>query len=150
MDYFIEVTLPFILSAIGFIFLFFRLFKQFTGKQVFKIASPCSQHWSEFKGNSKVRHCGVCDKNVHNVCNMSKSERKVLLDKMESGQRVCIYLEPPFFKRAGYFMFALVMCVLGRVGYQDYKNKHPNNSSGIMMGMVLDERNFQDFGKIDP
>ncbi len=69
---------------------------------------------------------------------------------MESGQRVCVYLEPPFIKRAGYFMFALVMCVLGRVGYQEYKNKQHNNFNGIMMGVVLDEEKFKDFGNIDP
>lgn len=115
---------------------------------MFKIASPCSEHWSEFKGDSKIRHCDLCDRDVNNVCKMSKAERQVLLDKVAGGQRVCIYIEPPFLNRAAYFMFAVIMCMLGRVGYKAMSGKL-NPSDGVMMGVVLDDSKFSDFGKID-
>ncbi len=142
-------VLPFILIAFTLIYLFFRLFRHFTGKQLLKIASPCSLYWKDLKGNSKVRFCDVCNKNVHNVCNMPKAERKVLLDKLDAGENVCIYIEPPFLKKAGYFAFALIMCLLTKAGYREYNKVINPNESGIMMGAVLNENNFSDFGNIN-
>lgn len=146
MNYFIEVTFPFLLSALGSIYLFFRLFKQFTGKQLFKIASPCSLHWSELKGNSKVRFCDLCQKKVHNVCKTSKAERKVLLDKIEKGENVCIYLEPPLFRQVGYFTFALIMSALTITGYKELRRK---SDSGILGGIRISDQKFSDFGTMN-
>lgn len=149
MNYFLEVTAPFLLAGLGSIFLFFRLFHQFTGKQMFKIASPCSKHWSELKGDSKKRFCDLCNKSVHNVCNISRAERKVLLDKVGAGESVCIYIEPPFIKRAGYFAFALIMCVLAKSGYNEYRSYKSGKAGGILGGPMLDETKFADFSKIN-
>lgn len=43
------------------------------------IAAPCDVPWSSMKGDDKTRHCGECDRSVHNLSAMSKDELQAFL-----------------------------------------------------------------------
>lgn len=60
------------------------------------IAAPCDVPWSSMKGDDKTRHCGECDRDVHNLSAMSKEELqgflRALVDAPESALLPCISL----------------------------------------------------------
>ncbi|MFO0739336.1 MAG: hypothetical protein U0270_25795 [Labilithrix sp.] len=43
------------------------------------IAAPCDVPWASMKGDDKTRHCGECDRDVHNLSAMSKDELQAFL-----------------------------------------------------------------------
>lgn len=43
------------------------------------IAEPCGQDWEGMAGTARVRHCGVCEKDVHNLAAYSSDEIRTLL-----------------------------------------------------------------------
>lgn len=43
------------------------------------IAAPCDVPWSSMKGDDKTRHCGECNRSVHNLSAMSKDELQAFL-----------------------------------------------------------------------
>jgi hypothetical protein len=57
-----------------------------------QIASPCSAAWDDMQqlapGDDRVRHCGLCDKNVYNLAGMSRGEATNLVADREGS--VCI------------------------------------------------------------
>lgn len=42
------------------------------------IAEPCSQSWEAMHGDSRVRHCAECDRDVHNLAAMTPSQIEAL------------------------------------------------------------------------
>ncbi len=44
-----------------------------------RIASPCDVPWSSMDGDDRTRHCGQCDRKVHNVARLSAEEVVELL-----------------------------------------------------------------------
>ncbi|MFL5786009.1 MAG: hypothetical protein ACJ76H_15425 [Bacteriovoracaceae bacterium] len=139
-----EFLLPAFLSILGFIYLI-RMQLRRADIRLFKISSPCSQYWSDFQGDSKKRFCELCQKNVINVCAISKTERKYLMKRVESGERVCVYIEPSFMRRAGYFAAAILISGITLAGFKEVKRRQL--SSGILGSFSLDKTKFQDFGK---
>jgi hypothetical protein len=62
--------------------------------QSYFISSPCSVKWDDMQAdqsNIRVRFCGDCKLNVHNLSSLSDEEVVVLLDKKAAGERVCTY-----------------------------------------------------------
>jgi hypothetical protein len=59
-----------------------------------KIASPCSQDWSEMIGTERKRFCSECKLDVHNLSGMTQAEAENLLFNSEG--RLCVR----FFRRA--------------------------------------------------
>ena len=57
------------------------------GLGVISVASPCSQSWDRMAGDERVRHCGVCDKNVYSLDTLSAEEVRQLVLKNEG--RIC-------------------------------------------------------------
>lgn len=55
-----------------------------------RVASPCNASWDMMSGNSKVRLCGQCDRNIYNIEVMSADEAAELL--RGSKEKVCIRL----------------------------------------------------------
>ena len=53
-----------------------------------KLSYKCPKLWAEMKGDERVRHCDVCNYNVHNLSFLSKSERRDLYRKAKS-ERIC-------------------------------------------------------------
>lgn len=53
-----------------------------------KVASPCSADWNSMKGDDAVRFCGLCEKNVYQLSNMSSEQIEALL--AESGEKKCV------------------------------------------------------------
>ncbi|MBX5481255.1 MAG: hypothetical protein IRZ16_05305 [Myxococcaceae bacterium] len=53
-----------------------------------RIASPCSEKWSEMSGDDRVRHCAKCRLNVFNFEGLSVAEVKALLTERQG--RVCV------------------------------------------------------------
>ncbi len=90
----------FALAGLTFVYFSIRLFNFATGRTLLKVGSPCSQHWSEFKGDSKVRFCDLCQKNVHSICNMNKAERKVLLERSAKGDKAELWGGWPWTKES--------------------------------------------------
>ena len=62
-----------------------------------RIAAPCPAKWEDMTGDDKVRHCALCNLNVHNFSAMSREEAEGILTKhfntdgspIESAGRVC-------------------------------------------------------------
>jgi hypothetical protein len=44
-----------------------------------RIAKPCGERWEALPGDSRVRHCGVCDRDVHNVAAMAPAQLEAIL-----------------------------------------------------------------------
>jgi hypothetical protein len=56
------------------------------------VASPCSASWADMRplqaGDERVRHCGLCDKNVYNLSGMTRREATAFVADREGS--VCI------------------------------------------------------------
>jgi hypothetical protein len=50
-------------------------------------SAPCSESWETMPGNSKVRRCDACNKQVHNFAGMTAGEIEKLID--ETAGRLC-------------------------------------------------------------
>lgn len=55
-----------------------------------EIASPCDARWDDMQGDARVRHCGLCDKNVYDLSEMTAAEAEALLAR--EGDPPCIRL----------------------------------------------------------
>ena len=55
-----------------------------------RIAKPCNQSWAAMAGNDRVRHCGVCRKNVFNIAEMTAAEVETLI--RDTNGRFCARL----------------------------------------------------------
>ena len=58
------------------------------------VASPCDVPWSSMDGNSTVRHCGDCKKNVYNLSLLTREEANQLLYEKEG--KLCVRLYKRF------------------------------------------------------
>ena len=58
------------------------------------LASPCDVPWSTMVGDDRVRHCGACKKDVHNLSAMTRDELDAFLIAAQgtSGPMPCISL----------------------------------------------------------
>lgn len=54
-----------------------------------KIATPCTASWDQMQGDSRVRHCGDCNKNVFNLSAMPEAEASALLAGNTKGE-LCV------------------------------------------------------------
>jgi hypothetical protein len=57
-----------------------------------KVAAPCPAKWADMEGDDRMRHCSVCDLNVHNTSVMTDEEVLQLITDAASGKRVCATL----------------------------------------------------------
>lgn len=129
-----DVFLGYVLPSIGLIgVLLMSVAWRLKRRQIslVKISYPCTQHWKELKGGRKMRFCEVCQKNVHNICQSSRSERKELLAKIEGGEKVCVYIEPPLVKKAWYFVLALFVSGASWLGFEIRRS---TASESILLG----------------
>ena len=55
------------------------------------VPAPCPQSWDAMRGGDKVRFCGNCEKDIHNLSAMTRGEIKKLL--LQSKESVCIRME---------------------------------------------------------
>ena len=53
-----------------------------------KVASPCHADWDKMEGDSHVRFCGGCRKNVYNLSEMGSGEGQALVSRLEG--RLCV------------------------------------------------------------
>jgi hypothetical protein len=60
----------------------------FKGLKSIRIASPCPANWHTMIGDSRVRHCLQCNRNVYNLSEMTKREAEQLILKHEG--RICV------------------------------------------------------------
>ncbi|NUP12510.1 MAG: hypothetical protein HOW73_41220 [Polyangiaceae bacterium] len=44
-----------------------------------RIASPCKADWQKMEGDDRVRFCGICEKHVYDLRNMTRDEAESLL-----------------------------------------------------------------------
>jgi len=51
------------------------------------IPEPCTARWDDMSGDSLRRHCGQCDRHVHDLSAHTELEARALL---ASGQRLCV------------------------------------------------------------
>ena len=56
---------------------------------VVRIASPCSQKWSNMHGDARVRRCAACNCNVFNFAEISSEEARQLIRRNSQGERIC-------------------------------------------------------------
>lgn len=54
-----------------------------------QIATPCTASWDKMQGDSRVRHCGDCNKNVFNLSAMPEAEAAALLAGNTKGE-LCV------------------------------------------------------------
>jgi Carboxypeptidase regulatory-like domain len=53
----------------------------YTPKVAIKVAKPCSESWEAMPGDARVRHCGGCNRDVHNLAAMTPAQIDALLAK---------------------------------------------------------------------
>jgi hypothetical protein len=58
------------------------------------IAKPCTANWADMSGDERVRHCGLCKKNVYNLAGLKADEIQKVLGASDG--RMCIR----FYQRA--------------------------------------------------
>jgi hypothetical protein len=56
-----------------------------------RIASPCRASWDEMVGDEKTRLCAQCQKNVHNVSEMTRDEAETFLESVAGSVCVRMY-----------------------------------------------------------
>jgi len=54
-----------------------------------RIASPYKASWESMTGDEKTRHCGQCDKDVHDLSAMTRAEAEALVTSGQAG-RMCV------------------------------------------------------------
>jgi ribosomal protein S11 len=52
---------------------------RYTPKVAIKVVKPCSEIWEAMPGDVRVRHCGSCDHDVHNLAAMTPAQIDALL-----------------------------------------------------------------------
>ena len=62
--------------------------------EVLQVKDPCPEDWGRMRGDDKIRHCGVCEKNVYHLSAMTRAE----VDQLLAGTtgRLCVR----FYRRA--------------------------------------------------
>ena len=56
-----------------------------------RIASPCSEEWSDMLGDDTARYCLKCEKNVYDLSSMTRAEAEALLRAKEGSLCVRFY-----------------------------------------------------------
>jgi hypothetical protein len=56
-----------------------------------RIASPCNESWDEMIGDERTRFCARCQKNVHNISEMTRDEAETFLESVASAACVRMY-----------------------------------------------------------
>lgn len=59
-----------------------------------QVAKPCAASWDEMNGNDSIRFCSLCQLNVYNLSDLTKTEAEKLINQTEG--RLCI----KFYRRA--------------------------------------------------
>ncbi len=54
-----------------------------------KVASPCNASWDDMVGDTRVRFCLSCEKNVFNLSAMPRAEAEALLQERSNGE-LCV------------------------------------------------------------
>ncbi len=57
-----------------------------------QIANPCPANWEEMSGSGSVRFCQHCQKHVHNLSMMSRSDAEQLV--CHSAGKLCVRYQP--------------------------------------------------------
>ena len=55
------------------------------------VVAPCPIGWEQLAGNDRVRFCGHCQQNVHNVASLTMDEAAALIQRVEG--RACLRLQ---------------------------------------------------------
>lgn len=56
-----------------------------------RIASPCNEAWDNMVGDERTRFCGKCQKNVHNISEMTRDEAETFLESTAGAACVRMY-----------------------------------------------------------
>jgi hypothetical protein len=48
-----------------------------------RVASPCNASWDDMVGDDQVRHCGICDKDVFNLSNLTREDAEAVITATE-------------------------------------------------------------------
>lgn len=55
------------------------------------VAKPCNADWNQMQGDDRVRTCGLCDKQVYNLSELTRAEAEALLIERAGGLCVRYY-----------------------------------------------------------
>jgi hypothetical protein len=56
-----------------------------------RVGRKCTEDWSAMPGTSETRYCRLCEKNVHDVSELTESEANELFSHAAAaGERVCV------------------------------------------------------------
>jgi hypothetical protein len=113
-----------------------------------EIAKPCSESWEAMPGDARVRHCGGCDRDVHNLAAMTPAQIEAML--AQPGPKPCMRLvqfedgslmaarvavRRSFFQRAALTLSTAMLAVTTSVA----QDAHPAGSNdAILQGVVVD------------
>ena len=94
---------------------------------VIQVAEPCHESWDQMAGDDRVRFCRGCNKHVHNLSAMSRTEAERLVcesvgdlcvrfARTQAGQVRTLEYQPAIGRRRGWrFWTAASTCVAGLV-----------------------------------
>jgi hypothetical protein len=97
---------------------------------VLTVAEPCTEDWERMSGDARVRHCGLCQRNVYNLSAMSADEAETVLREREG--RICVR----FYKRED-GTITTTDCAPDRLAAARRKARRALIKAGVMVGGFL-------------
>ncbi len=55
-----------------------------------RVPTPCPVSWEEMQGDDRIRFCGQCNLNVHNLSSLTTDEAAELLKEKMGKERICV------------------------------------------------------------
>lgn len=145
---------------------------------VVRIARPCTQKWSQMKGDARVRLCAACKCNVFNFAEISSEEARQLIRRNSEGERICARIFKrfdgtvltkdcprgfshgwryarkllPSARGAGVILVVLVALVIGTITLfgDNIRRMYGMSAGGMAPGEVLPRPPFDESRKVKP
>ena len=114
-----------------------------------RIAKPCGESWEAMPGDSRVRHCSVCDRDVHNVAAMAPAQLEAIL--AQPGPLPCMRLvqyvdgslltarmdqKPDLLRRASMALSTVMLMAGGAAAQTSTPSKQ--DQMAVLQGKVVD------------
>ena len=90
----------------------------------FDLKIDCPQKWDSMNGDDKIRHCGMCKKNIHNLEEFDEEEAHAIIADGNN----CVRMEPNhrgYIKTSSGFSKSLLLMGLA-IGCGDSSNENKN------------------------
>ncbi len=112
---------------------------------VIDIPTPCAADWEAMTGNAHVRHCALCDKDVHALSELSEAQAVSLLERRDVCVRLqvapdgaVVHRDRKPASRAARVVATAALAALAACGNQEPATENQVTGSPIAAPLVLD------------